>query len=43
LPAQSTVLLWPVPYEGAVPAPPQATTEKEARVQWKARYETTSR
>jgi maltooligosyltrehalose trehalohydrolase len=43
LPAQSTVLLWPVPREGATPAPRQATTEKEARGQWKARYETTPR
>jgi maltooligosyltrehalose trehalohydrolase len=43
LPAHSTVLLWPVPREGATPAPRQPTTEKEARAQWKARYETTPR
>jgi maltooligosyltrehalose trehalohydrolase len=43
LPAQSTVLLLPTPREGAAPAPRQAVTEKEARAQWKARYETTPR
>lgn len=43
LPAHSTVLLWPVPREGATPAPRQPATEKEARAQWKARYETTPR
>lgn len=43
LQAQSTVLLRPVPREGAAPAPRQALTEKEARAQWKARYETTPR
>jgi maltooligosyltrehalose trehalohydrolase len=43
LPAESTVLLRPVPGDGAPPAPRQAITEKEARSQWKARYETTPR
>jgi len=43
LPAECTVLLTPVPREGATPAPRQPTTEKEARAQWKARYETTAR
>ena len=43
LPAHATVLLRPVPRDGAPPAPRQATTEKEARAQWKARYETTAR
>jgi maltooligosyltrehalose trehalohydrolase len=43
LPAYTTVLLRPVPREGAPPAPRQAFTEKEARAQWKARYETTAR
>ena len=41
-PPDSTVLLTPVPIEGAAPAPRQATSEKEARAQWKARYETTA-
>jgi maltooligosyltrehalose trehalohydrolase len=43
LPPHSTVLLRPVPRDGATPAPRQASTEKEARAQWKARYETTAR
>jgi maltooligosyltrehalose trehalohydrolase len=43
LPAESTILLAAVPREGAPPAPHHATTEKEARAQWKARYETTAR
>jgi maltooligosyltrehalose trehalohydrolase len=43
LPATSTILLAAVPREGAPPAPRQAITEKEARAQWKARYETTAR
>jgi len=43
LPPQSTILLRPVPRDGAPPAPHQAFTEKEARAQWKSRYETTPR
>jgi maltooligosyltrehalose trehalohydrolase len=43
LPATSTILLAAVPREGAPPVPRQAITEKEARAQWKARYETTAR
>ena len=43
LPAQSTVLMRPLPRDGAPPAPRQAFTEKEARAQWKDRYETTPR
>ena len=43
LPPQSTVLLRPVPRDGAPAAPRQADTEKESRAQWKARYETTAR
>ena len=43
LPAHSTVLMRPLPRDGAPPAPRQAFTEKEARAQWKARYETTPR
>jgi maltooligosyltrehalose trehalohydrolase len=43
LPADGTVLLTPVPREGVTPAPRQPSTEKEARAQWKARYETTAR
>ena len=42
LPADSTVFLSPVPGDGAPPALHQPTTEKEARAQWKARYETTA-
>ena len=43
LPATSTILLAAVPREGAPPATRQATSEKEARAQWNARYETTAR
>lgn len=43
LPAESTIFLAAVPRDGAAPAPHEATTEKEARAQWKARYETTAR
>jgi maltooligosyltrehalose trehalohydrolase len=43
LPADSAVLLTPVPLEGAPHAPRQPSTEKEARAQWKTRYETTAR
>jgi maltooligosyltrehalose trehalohydrolase len=43
LPAESTILLAPVPRDGAPPAPHQPSSEKEARAQWKARYETTPR
>jgi maltooligosyltrehalose trehalohydrolase len=43
LPADSTILLTPVPRDGATPAPRQPSTEKEARAQWKARYETPAR
>ncbi|HKW48531.1 MAG TPA: malto-oligosyltrehalose trehalohydrolase [Gemmatimonadaceae bacterium] len=43
LPAESTVLLAPVFADGASRAPQQPTTEKDARAQWKARYETTAR
>jgi maltooligosyltrehalose trehalohydrolase len=42
LPAESTVLLAAVPAEGTLPAPHHPTSEKEARAQWKARYETTA-
>jgi maltooligosyltrehalose trehalohydrolase len=42
LPAEATVLLAPVSAEGASPAPHEPTSEKEARAQWKARYETTA-
>lgn len=42
LPAESTVLLAPVAADGAPPAPHQPTTEKDARAQWKSRYETTA-
>jgi maltooligosyltrehalose trehalohydrolase len=43
LPPESTILLAPVPREGAPPAPHQPNTEKDARAQWKVRYETTAR
>jgi len=43
LPPEATLLLIPVPREGAPPAPHQPSFEKEARAQWKARYETTAR
>jgi maltooligosyltrehalose trehalohydrolase len=43
VPAESTVLLAAVSREGATPAPRQPDTEKEARAQWKARYEKTAR
>ena len=43
LPPEATVLLVPVPRDGAALAPRQPGTEKEARAQWKARYETTAR
>jgi maltooligosyltrehalose trehalohydrolase len=43
LPPRSTVVLTPVPRDGASPAPRQPSTEKEARAQWKARYETAPR
>ena len=39
---EATVLLVPVPRDGASPAPRQPSSEKEARAQWKARYETTA-
>jgi maltooligosyltrehalose trehalohydrolase len=42
LPAESTIVLAPVAREDAVPTPRQATSEKEARAQWKARYEATA-
>ena len=42
LPAESTIVLAPERREDAAPAPRQATSEKEARAQWKARYETTA-
>jgi maltooligosyltrehalose trehalohydrolase len=42
LPAESTVVLAPVAREVAAPASHQATSEKDARAQWKARYEATS-
>jgi maltooligosyltrehalose trehalohydrolase len=43
LPAHSTAVLRGVPRDGAPPAPRHPSTEKEARAQWKARYETTAR
>ena len=43
LPATSTVLLAAAPRVGTPPATRQATTEKEARAQWNARYEKTAR
>ena len=43
LPAESRIVLEPVPREDAPPAPHQATSEREARAQWKARHETTAR
>ncbi|HEY7234529.1 MAG TPA: malto-oligosyltrehalose trehalohydrolase [Gemmatimonadaceae bacterium] len=43
LPAESTIVLAPVPRDEAPPAPHQATSEREARAQWKARHETTAR
>ena len=43
LPPRATVLLRPVPRDGAPAAPRQPFTETEARAQWKARYETTAR
>jgi maltooligosyltrehalose trehalohydrolase len=43
LPPEATILLVPVPREGAAPAPRQPSSEKEARAQWKARYETAAR
>jgi maltooligosyltrehalose trehalohydrolase len=42
LPPESTVLLAAVAKAGAPPAPCLPTSEKEARTQWKARYETTA-
>lgn len=42
LPAEAVVVLAPVRREDAPPAPRQATSEKEARAQWKARYEETA-
>jgi maltooligosyltrehalose trehalohydrolase len=42
VPAESTVVLAPVPRETASPVLGQATSEKEARAQWKARYEATA-
>jgi maltooligosyltrehalose trehalohydrolase len=42
VPAECTVVLAPVPRQAAAPALRQATSEKEARAQWKARYEATA-
>lgn len=42
LPAESTVVLIPARREETAPAPRQATSEKDARAQWKARYEATA-
>jgi maltooligosyltrehalose trehalohydrolase len=42
IPPESTVVLGPVPREAAPAAPRQATSEKEARAQWKERYEATA-
>ena len=42
LPTESTVLLAATAADGAPPASRQPISEKEARAQWKARYETTA-
>ena len=41
LPAESTIVLAGVPREATSPAPRQPASEKEARAQWKRRYEAT--
>jgi len=42
LPADSTIVLTPLPSEAAPPAPRQPLSEKEARAQWKTKYEATA-